>query len=437
MKVAVVGGGIAGLSTAYYLARNGVHVELFEASSELGGLARTFEYEGQRNDLYYHFFCLNDHEILALGEQLGFAHAFRWRPAKTTFYYEGRLYPFTSGPDLLSFDAIPLASRINMGLRALAWTRADDWMKLDEVPAHIWLKQQLGQRAYDVIWSPLLTLKFGKYRDQVSAAWIWHRIHRVAASRQGPTRRQVMGFIDGGMQTILDPLERAILDHGGRIHLNAPVTQVLARDGGGFRGLRVGKRTRLFDAAVMAVPLPQLAPVLPESLGEYRARISRIPFVGVACLAVHLRESITDSFWCNVNDSRIPYSGLIETTALNPDAGSGDNLVYVPHYLAVDHPRFSYSDATFRTEFERVLGMIRPGLGADAVRAFRVFRSPYAQAVCPPGFGHEVPGTETPMRGLYLIDSTQLYPSDRTLSGTVGLSQKVAGQVERHLGAGG
>lgn len=434
MKVAVVGGGIAGLSTAYFLARAGIHVELFEATDELGGLARSFEYEGQRNDLYYHFFCLDDHAILELGAHLGVADSFRWGPAATTFYYEGKLYPFTSATDLLSFDPLPLSARINMGLRALSWTRADDWQRLDQLPAHVWLEQQLGRRAYDVIWSPLLTMKFGKYRDHVSAAWIWHRIHRVAASRQGLRREQVMGFIDGGMQTILDAIQQAILDHGGRIHLNAPVQQVIGRDGGGIRGLRVHGKEHLFDAVVMAVPLPQLVPLLPSSLGEYRARLSRISFVGVACIAVHLRESITGSFWCNVNDSRIPYSGFIETTALNPDAGSGDTLVYVPHYLAVDHPRFSYSDQTFRAEFERVLSMMRPGMSPDAVRSFRVFRSAYAQAVCPPGFSQHVPATATPMQGLYLIDSTQLYPSDRTVSGTVELSHRVADQVQHHLG---
>jgi hypothetical protein len=161
-----------------------------------------------------------------------------------------------------------------------------------------------------------------------------------------------------------------------------------------------------------------------------------VDFIGVACLVVHLAESISGSFWCNINDSRIPYSGIIETTELNPAAGSGDCLAYIPHYLTVDHPRFHYPDETFRQEFVRVLGLLKPGLGESAVRSFRVYRSAYAQAICPPGFGGRVPSTRTPMDGLFLIDSTQLYPSDRTISGTVGLARQVAGDVLRRLGGG-
>ncbi|MCK5641511.1 MAG: NAD(P)-binding protein, partial [Gammaproteobacteria bacterium] len=40
-KVAVIGGGPAGLSGAYHLARLGYAVKIFEAGAELGGLMRT------------------------------------------------------------------------------------------------------------------------------------------------------------------------------------------------------------------------------------------------------------------------------------------------------------------------------------------------------------------------------------------------------------
>lgn len=46
MKVAVIGGGISGLTTAYLLKRKGVEVRLFEASDKVGGNVQTIEKDG-------------------------------------------------------------------------------------------------------------------------------------------------------------------------------------------------------------------------------------------------------------------------------------------------------------------------------------------------------------------------------------------------------
>ena len=46
MRVIVVGGGIAGLTTAYDLARAGVDVALYEADHRLGGKIRTTPFAG-------------------------------------------------------------------------------------------------------------------------------------------------------------------------------------------------------------------------------------------------------------------------------------------------------------------------------------------------------------------------------------------------------
>ena len=41
MKVAIVGGGVSGLSAAYELQKSGVEFTLFESSARLGGVIRT------------------------------------------------------------------------------------------------------------------------------------------------------------------------------------------------------------------------------------------------------------------------------------------------------------------------------------------------------------------------------------------------------------
>ncbi|HEX5814889.1 MAG TPA: FAD-dependent oxidoreductase, partial [Methylomirabilota bacterium] len=55
MRVAVIGAGPAGMTAAYELSKTpGTEVTVFEASPQVGGLAKTIELWGQRVDLGPH-----------------------------------------------------------------------------------------------------------------------------------------------------------------------------------------------------------------------------------------------------------------------------------------------------------------------------------------------------------------------------------------------
>jgi hypothetical protein len=76
------------------------------------------------------------------------------------------------------------------------------------------------------------------------------------------------------------------------------------------------------------------------------------------------------------------------------------------------------------------LRLLRPDFTADWVLGYRVFRDPYAQAICTTNFARRIPPVRSRIRALLLTDSTQLYPSDRTISGMLGQARKVAALVD-------
>ena len=431
-RVAIIGGGIAGLAVAYYLGKAGLSVDLYEAEAETGGLARSFDFDGLRVERYYHFICLPDHELIGLARELGLGEQLVWRRTRTSFFYQGRLYPFTSPLDLARFSPIPFRSRLNLGLQTLKWQNRRDWRELDEIPARQWLIEHLGERTYEVVWSPLLEMKFGEAHDRVSAAWIWHRVHRVANSRRTPLHPQVMGHFRGGTETLLLRLRERIAGQGGRIFLRTPAEAVVARDGR-VSAVRIAGEERPYAAAVLAVPLAQAAALLPAEMADYRPKLEQVAFLGVVCLALALDRGVTDSFWCNIHDDRIPFNGVIEMSRLNPETGRGGGFVYVPYYLPVTSPRFSFSDERIFEEAIQAFPLLQPGLDRGAVRGYWVFRSRLAQAVCTTGFLRIQPPQELPLPGLFLVESTQQYPSDRTISGMIGLAEQVSRLVVAHL----
>src|SRR5207244_1548420 len=94
-SVGIVGGGILGLTAAYRLASQGVHVALYERSNDLGGLVGSFDFDGRPVDRFYHVVLPTDDRVLGLAEELGLRDRFRFRPTAVGFYDSGRLFSMT------------------------------------------------------------------------------------------------------------------------------------------------------------------------------------------------------------------------------------------------------------------------------------------------------------------------------------------------------
>jgi protoporphyrinogen oxidase len=424
MRIGIIGAGITGMSAALRLAGSGHHVEIFQREAGLGGLIATFDFDGTRTEHFYHFLCATDTGYFTLCRELGIESRIRFVRPQTGFYYEGRRFGFTSALDLLRFTPIPLSQRIRFGLFALEAQRRTEWAQLDEITARPWLIDRLGQRAYDVIWEPLLTLKFGTLHDRISAAWVWHRIHRVIRSKGR------MGYLEGGTGVLLDTLQRALEARGVVIHAGRPVAGVLA-DGGRVDGLRLADgSTYACDRVLSTIPLALLADLLPREWAEYAAGLKDVQYIGVACLSFKLKRRVSPYFWLNVHDARVPFNGIIEYTNLNPMAG--EHIAYVPYYVATDHPVYRTSDDALIGQTWKAIRLIAPHLVDDDLVASHVARTPFAQAICTTHFLRKVPTSRTPIQGLHLLDSVLLYPEDRTQSGSILKAFQCAEELAAH-----
>ena len=413
MRIGVIGGGISGLAAACALTRDGHHVELFERDDAVGGLIATCDLAGTCIERYYHFLCAGDRGYFDLCRDLGLGGHLRFKKSRTGFFHDGIAYPFTSALDLLRFAPIPVSQRVRFGLFALEARMREEWRQLDELTAKPWLIDRIGLRAYSVIWEPLLSLKFGEAHERISAAWVWHRLHRVARSKGR------MGYLESGSRLLLDTLLARIREQGGILHTTRSVEGVLT-EAGRVRGLRLRDgETYACDHVISTLPLSATADLLPPEHAAYADALRAVKYIGVVCVVAKLARPVTRCFWLNVNDSRIPFNGIIEYTNLNGMAKNTGHIVYVPYYVSTDHPVYTSSDDGVLEQSWHALERIAPGLRDTDLIAHRVFRAPYAQAICPTGFLNVLPKDDPPIAGLHLLDSAFLYPEDRTQSGLI------------------
>ena len=432
LRIAIVGGGAAGLSAGYELSKHGLSVELFERDSTLGGLAGSFLLDGGYVEKFYHFICLNDFTYLQTLNELGLSHRIRWRLTEMGQLYNGTLYSFGRPLDLLRFPHLAWKDKFRfarnvMKIKSAPW---EDWKKIESLPVEQWLQDTFGTNVYRTLHEPMVRLKFGKYKDKLSASWMWARIHRLGKSRTKIRQREKVGYVEGGSQIIMDALGDEIRKRGGILRLNAQVQQLMLQDNS-VTGIIADGKEHMYDAVVSTVPLPAFLRLLPASVdGDYWTHLRNIESIGVMCVFLRTSKSLTKFFWTNISDPRIELAGVIEYTNLNPLSHlNGDTIIYLPQYLPSTAEKFKRSDDEIIEEYLGYLKLINPAFAADQVKQALVFREKYAQPICEVGFTKDIPDFRTPLRGLFLTDSSQLHPDDRTISNSLGLGKSAASAV--------
>src|SRR3954453_24028773 len=118
--------------------------------------------------------------------------------------------------------------------------------------------------------------------------------------------------------------------------------------------------------------------------------------------------------------------GIIEFSNLR---AMDDTVVYVPYYMPVTHPKFSWPDQQLQDEAFGYIRRINPALRPEAIIAAPVARLRYAQPVCCPGFAAKIPPVQTPIGGLQIADPCFYYPEDRGISESVRMGREMAERV--------
>lgn len=427
-RVGIIGGGIAGLVAGYELSKAGVHVVILEREQRLGGLASSFAI-GPESEIerYYHFICKPDRAYLDMIRELGLASHLRWVTTRMGLYYNGAMYTIGDPLNLLRFPYFSFGDKLRFVWSTAMVKFSNSWKALENIQAEKWLVQHYGMRAYDILYAPLLNLKFRAHASRVSAAWMWARFHRLGNSRT-VAQQECLGYLEGGTQVYVTALEQAVRRQGATLHTGAVVERILI-ERERVVGVQCDGRQLPLDSLLSTVPIPQFLKLVPDTDDSWFGALHELKYIDVLVMVLRLRFSFSPYFWMNISDPQMDLAGIIEYTNLNPcPQFSGDAILYVPQYLPSSHPLYSMAEEDLYCEYLR---RINPAFRPNWVRGYWVHRDRFAQPICEVGFTRCTPPTQTPIAGLYITDSSQLHPDDRTISGSTSLGKRAAQLIIR------
>ncbi len=429
MKVAIIGGGMTGMSAADELIRRGVECTIYEQDDSLGGLAGSFKVDGVYLEKFYHHLFTSDTASAQLVERMGFGDELEWLPTSNSFY-ANQIYRLSTPLDLLKFTHVSFIDRIRLGLLYLTTRFIKDWHELESITAQEWLIDKVGKSAYEGFWQPLLRSKFGKYCDEVAAVWIWNKL-KLRGSSRGKAQEERLGYLRGGFGQAMEAWENHLRENGVEIKLSSAVKEIRIENGAAT-GVVVDGEFRAFDR-VLVTTAPQIflhiAPNLPD---DYRARLAQIKYLANVCLIMNLDRSLSDTYWLNIGDPTIPFTGVIEHTNMQrPETYGGAHLAYISRYLDVDDP---YYEMTAEELLEAYLPHLRKmfeGFNRDWVQRVWAWRARYTQPVIGLHYSQIKPPFATPIDNLWLSCMAQVYPEDRGMNYAIIFGRKVVEEMLR------
>ena len=283
MRVAVVGGGVAGLTAAYELGRAGVDVLVLEGSDRVGGKLRLAEVDGVTLDVGAEALLARRSEATDLCAAIGLGDAI--------------VHPATLSAAIWTRDALRPMPPTVMGIPAdIDALMASGIMEqppvsrpaqapADDVSVGEFVRDRVGDEVLDRLVEPLLGGVYAGRADALSLAAAGAPILALgddllagaAAAKATPDGGPVFAGLDGGVGRLPSALAKA---SGAEIRTDAVVRDIQRTDAGWTLRL-VGGEEKV-DAVVLAVPGPAASRLLADTAPEASFELADITYASMA-----------------------------------------------------------------------------------------------------------------------------------------------------------
>jgi oxygen-dependent protoporphyrinogen oxidase len=418
-RIAIVGGGISGLSAAYYLSQAGHDCTLIEASPQLGGVIRTESVDGCLVEAGPDSFISQKPWAMELIRELGIEDQVigsQDHLRRTYVLRKGKLVPLPDGIQfliptrirpILTTPLLSLGAKARMGMELLRRPRADapDRSVAEFVIDHY------GREVNEYLAQPMLAGVYGGAPESLSIEAVMPRMVELERRFGSVTRGVLDGMrqarrdnhgvssnpgaeghpgsaaprslflsLRGGMQQLIDTLAARLEGRIGRV---TAVAETVAGSRGAFR-VAAGGDSIEADEVVLATPAYRAGELLQSIDGGLAHLLHAVPYnssVTVALLYARPgfdhpldgfgflipraeRRPLTACTWVN---TKFPYRGTEHRALLRAFVGGG----------RAEEAAASSDDALARLAHQE----LSRWMGFDAEpAAWRVYRWPQAMA---------------------------------------------------------
>jgi protoporphyrinogen oxidase len=433
-RIAVVGGGLAGLVAADRLLGSGFPVIVFEKWPEAGGLVGTLNVGGTSLERFYHHLFTSDTDYVDFAREFGLDTEIDWLPSKMGIYSEGRLWDFGTPASLLKFSPLGLLGRLQLVLSTLRLRHHPDWKALEGETAAGWLRKNGYGKVLDVVWGPLLRQKYGRAAEEIGLVWLWGKIALRTRSRDRTGLGERLGYMRGSFGRGVAAVLARVVERGGDVRTARPV-KIVRRSSDGRFEVTSSAGTESVDLVLSTIAIPELLKIAPDLPEETRKIWGEVRYAHALCPVMELDRPYHPYYWTNIADDTMPFGGVIEHTNFIPKENyGGRHVLYLSNYVLPDDPKWTMRDESLWGIYLPALARINPRFERNWILKKTIERGEYAQPIIPVNYSRILPPITTPVPGLYSACMAQIYPEDRGQNFAVRIGRLAAEIVAAERG---
>jgi len=176
----------------------------------------------------------------------------------------------------------------------------------------------------------------------------------------------------------------------------------------------------------LTVPCPQITDYCPQLSSSEKQRLQKVLYQGLICASLVLKKPLRGYYYTNITDEWIPFTGVIEMTALvNRGYFGGNSLVYLPRYMTEDDPFWQKSNGEIRDDFLKALQHMFPTLQEEDVLLFKISKVREIMPIVTLNYSKDLlPVTKTSLRHIFIVNSAQIVDGTWNVNEVVRLAKK-------------
>lgn len=404
--VLCIGGGPAGLTASYLLAKKNVPVTIVEADTRyLGGIAKTVSYKGFFWDIGGHRFFSKSEEVMTLWKEI-LEDDFIKRRRKSRIYYRKKFFNYPLKP----WNALLGLGFFESCQCLLSYFYARCFPIKNPTNFEEWVRNKFGRRLFSVFFKSYTEKVWGMKCSSISADWAAERINELslwpaiknALFPSSSSQRVIKTLIDSFHYPRYGPgmmWERAgekIIEWGGNIVMGHR-TVGLALEKEGWRvtsqGINGEKILHHADCVVSSAPLGEImlsiTPRPPEELLLAAKSLKYRDFLVVGLMVKG--EDVFDDNWIYIHDPTMRVGRIQNMKSWSPEMvpQEGKNGYGMEYFCFEGDGLWNSSDDTLVALASReltTLGLAKEEDIVDGVvirqkKAYPVYDQDYAKIV--------------------------------------------------------